>query len=247
MHPGDPEAVTGDADVAGQALVPGREQRLERAARTDGDLPLVGLDEVVELDQVDVVDAHPLERPLEFGPRPVTRALARLGREEDLVAVVGEPRLQPILGRAVSRGRVDVVDAPLVRRGRGSRRPVPGSCRRAQRRRRSPGSSDVRWFRSRPGEASCRSCSMCSASAADADPTGPVRQTDPHDRRRRRPAQRLRQPGLPRPRRRHPDRAGADGLDRPQPAGLGGVAGAGRAGSSRRRRASSTRSRTRSA
>ena len=87
VHAGDPEAVTRDADVAGQALVPGREQRLECAARTDGDLPLVRLDEVVELDQVDVVDAHPLEGPFEFGPRPVTRALARLGREEDLVAM----------------------------------------------------------------------------------------------------------------------------------------------------------------
>ena len=44
-----------------------------------------------------------------------------------------------------------------------------------------------------------------------------------------------------------PDRAGADGLDRPQPAGVGGLPTPGRAGSSRRRRASSTPSRTRSA
>ncbi len=72
MHPGDADAVPRDTDVAGKALVPCREQRLERAARTGGDLPLVGFDEVVELDQVDMVDAHPLERPLEFGPRPVS-------------------------------------------------------------------------------------------------------------------------------------------------------------------------------
>ena len=64
VHPGDPEAVTRDADVAGQALVPGREQRLERTARTGGDLPLVGLDEVarftLQSTQPETLDGEPL-------------------------------------------------------------------------------------------------------------------------------------------------------------------------------------------
>ena len=55
------------------------------------------------------------------------------------------------------------------------------------------------------------------------------------------------QPGHRAARRRHPDRAGADGVDRPVAAGVGGVERRRRSASSRRRRASSTSSATRSA
>ena len=46
---------------AHESFVARREQRLERAAGRHGRLPLVGLDEVVQLDQVDVIDIHPLQ------------------------------------------------------------------------------------------------------------------------------------------------------------------------------------------
>ena len=79
--------------------------------RAVGDLPFVLLDEVVQLDEVDVIDAHPLERTLERGAGGVALPVAGLGGEEDLVAVVGEPRLEAVLGLAVRRRGVDVVDA----------------------------------------------------------------------------------------------------------------------------------------
>ena len=72
---------------------------------------LVGLDEVVQLDEVDLVDAEPLERALQLAPGAVAVALAGLRRQEELVAVVGEERRQAQLRLAVRRGRVDVVDA----------------------------------------------------------------------------------------------------------------------------------------
>ena len=59
----------------------------------------------------------PLERPFELGAGRVAAPLAGLGGEEDLVAVVGQPRLQAVLRRAVGRRGVDVVDAPRVDRG----------------------------------------------------------------------------------------------------------------------------------
>ena len=65
----------------------------------------------MELDQVDLVDTHPLERAFELCPGRVALALAGLGRQIKAVAVFGEERLEPILGRAVSGSRVDVVDA----------------------------------------------------------------------------------------------------------------------------------------
>ena len=103
--------MAGDADEPGQALVAGAGERLDRPTGTVGDLPFVLLDEVVQLDQVDVVDAHPLERALERGAGGVALPVAGLGGEEDLVAVVGEPRLEADLGLAVRRRGVDVVDA----------------------------------------------------------------------------------------------------------------------------------------
>ena len=110
---GDPHPVAGHADEAHEALVAGPRQRLDGATRTVGDLPLVLLDEVVQLDQVDVVDVHALQRAFELGPRRVTATLAGLGGEEDVARWVGEPRPQAVLRGAVAGGGVDVVDAEL--------------------------------------------------------------------------------------------------------------------------------------
>ena len=123
VHLGDAQTMAGDADVAHEPLVASAGERLDGAARAVGDVPLVGLDEVVQLDRVDVVNAHPLQRPLELGAGCVTTPFAGLGGEEHLVAVLAQPALQPILGCAVRRGRVDVVDAPAgdgVERGVGA-------------------------------------------------------------------------------------------------------------------------------
>jgi hypothetical protein len=67
----------------------------------------------VELDQVDVVDGHPLERRLQLGTCCITRAFAGLRGQEHLVAVLAEPPSQTVFRRAVRRCGVDVVDAPV--------------------------------------------------------------------------------------------------------------------------------------
>ena len=103
--------MSGDADEAHEPLVARRGQRLDRAAGTERDVPLVGLDEVVQLDQIDLVDAHPVERSFELGPCGVALAFAGLGGEEHVAAVVGEPWPEPHLGFAVAGRGVDVVDA----------------------------------------------------------------------------------------------------------------------------------------
>jgi hypothetical protein len=77
------------------------------------DVPLVGFDEVVQLDEVDVVDAHPGQRALEAGPRTVAVARVRLGGQEELAGMLREPRREPQLRVAVHRCGVDVVDAVL--------------------------------------------------------------------------------------------------------------------------------------
>ena len=104
-------AVAGDADEAGQPLVPGPHQRLDRAAGPVGHVPLVGLDQVVQLDHVDRVDLQPLEGALELGAGVVATALTGLRGEEEAGPVLGHPRADPQLRVAVPGRRVDVVDA----------------------------------------------------------------------------------------------------------------------------------------
>ena len=111
MHLGDPQPMAGDADEAHEPLVACRGEGGDRTARTERDVPLVGLDEVVQLDQVDLVDVHPGERPLELGTGVGALAFAGLRGEEHLTPVVGEPRPQPNLGFAVPGRGIDVVDA----------------------------------------------------------------------------------------------------------------------------------------
>ena len=59
---GDVHAVAGHADRPDQALVEGPHRALQRAARVVRGLPLDLVDQVVQLDQVDVVDAQALQR-----------------------------------------------------------------------------------------------------------------------------------------------------------------------------------------
>jgi hypothetical protein len=86
--------VPGDPDGAHEAIVAGPPQRLHRTAGCEGHLPLLRLDEVVELDQVDPVHAEARQRPLEAGPGALAGAVGGLGGEEEGARVGGQPRGQ---------------------------------------------------------------------------------------------------------------------------------------------------------
>ena len=116
MHPGDGESVARDADEAHEAFVARLDRGLERAALAERLLPLAHVDEVVQLDQVDRVDAQPVERAVDLLAGSGAVALAGLRREEEAVAVPREPGGEPQLGVAVGGGGVDVVDAMLEQR-----------------------------------------------------------------------------------------------------------------------------------
>jgi hypothetical protein len=103
--------------------------------------------EVVELDQVDAGDPHPLERAVDRLPCAGRGALAGLRREEEAVAVLGEPGAKLVLGVAVARSSVDVVDPVLEqeREGRlrlGRRRTGEGDGAEHDSRARMPGASE---------------------------------------------------------------------------------------------------------
>ncbi len=113
MHARDGSTVAGDADEPNETLVARLEHGLERAAFTKRLLPFDDVDEVVQLDQVDPIDTHALERASNLRPCALVIASPGLRREKEAVAMLGEPGLQAILRLAVRGGDVDVVDALL--------------------------------------------------------------------------------------------------------------------------------------
>ncbi len=66
--------------------------------------------EGVQLDQVDIVDAQPLERAMEVLTRLGRRPAACLRREEKLLPMARHLRADAELGVAIPCGGVDVVD-----------------------------------------------------------------------------------------------------------------------------------------
>ncbi len=111
VHGGDGPPVAGDADEARQALRARLDRCLERAPRSHGLVPVVRMAERVELDQVDVIDAQPVERAVNVLAGLRSRARAGFRREEEILPVTRHPGTDAELGVPVPRGGVDVVDA----------------------------------------------------------------------------------------------------------------------------------------
>ena len=104
---GDPD----DPDEAHQAFVARLRQCRHRAAAGHGCAPARLVGQVVELDEIHLVDAEPLEGLLELGAGGRSLALAGLRRQEHVFAMALEPRGQAQLRVAVAGGGIDVVDA----------------------------------------------------------------------------------------------------------------------------------------
>lgn len=113
VHGGDGGAVAGDADIADEALVAGFEGGLEGAAGAHGGFPFEGVDEVVELEEVYLVDLKAFEGGVDLVFGFLVGAEAGFGGEEEVLAVVGHPGGEAEFGLAVAGGGVDVVDAVL--------------------------------------------------------------------------------------------------------------------------------------
>src|SRR5579862_3742708 len=111
MHRGDLRAVTGDADKPHQPLRSRFDQRLERAACSQSRRPFILGDQVVHLDQIDLIDAQPLERSMETVASALIAAVAGFGREKKSLAMLAHPRTDPQFRFAVRRRRIDMIDA----------------------------------------------------------------------------------------------------------------------------------------
>ena len=88
VHLGDGEAVPGDADEPDEPFLPRLDGGAQRSVVAQRQVPLSRVDEAMELEEVDAVDAQPLERAPDLLARRSVGALAGLRREEEPVAVL---------------------------------------------------------------------------------------------------------------------------------------------------------------
>jgi hypothetical protein len=105
--------VSRDADEPDESFLPRLDSRLERSSSSQSGFPLDHVDEVVQLDQVEVVDAEALQRALDLLLRAGVVPPSGLRREEEATRLSLQPRGYSQLRVAVGGGRVDVVDAVL--------------------------------------------------------------------------------------------------------------------------------------
>src|SRR3982751_321207 len=113
MHLRNRQPVTGDADEADETLVARLQRGVERSAFPQRELPLDHVDQVVQLEQIDAIDAEPVERPADLLARARVVALSGLRREEETFAMTAQPGRDPELRVTVRGGGIDVVDAVL--------------------------------------------------------------------------------------------------------------------------------------
>ena len=113
MHPRHRQAVAGDPDEADETFVTCLDGRFERTAFAQRSFPLDHVDEVVELEQVDVIDAEPVERAANLLARACAVSLPGLRRDEEPVAVLVQPWRESQLRVAVPRSGVDVIHVVL--------------------------------------------------------------------------------------------------------------------------------------
>src|SRR5208282_36482 len=116
VHCGHFRTVTGHSDESHQPLSPRLDDRLERATRAQRGAPFSFIDEVMQLDQVDMIDTQPLERSMKTRAGAIVGAIAGLGGEEEVLAMLPHPGADSQLRLAVCGGRVDMVDAIFEQR-----------------------------------------------------------------------------------------------------------------------------------
>ena len=110
VHLGDGQSVAGDADEPCEAFLSSLTRSSKGTVLAERQLPFGGVDEAVKLNEIDMIDGHPVERAADLLTCRCIRPLACLGRQEEVVTVVTEPGSKPELGLAVARCGVDVID-----------------------------------------------------------------------------------------------------------------------------------------
>ena len=102
--------MAGHSDESHKSFVTRCGQRFDGAARGKGFIPFLWLHQVVELDEVDAIDAEAGQRLFELASGRSTTALTGFGGQKYFVAMRFQPRGKAQLGVAVSRCRIDVIE-----------------------------------------------------------------------------------------------------------------------------------------
>ena len=78
---------------------------------THGRLPIVFVGKVMQLDHIDLLDLHTLERGVQLRLGLSRRAVTRLGGQKYFTAMLGQPRCQTQFGLSITGRNVYMVNA----------------------------------------------------------------------------------------------------------------------------------------
>src|SRR5439155_7252210 len=120
MHRRHRHTVTGHSDEPHQPLASRFNCRLQRAARAHRFAPLILVDNVMQLPEIDGIDLQALKRALQFGPCRFVAPLSGLGGQEELVAVTLHPDADVVFRFAVAGSHINVVDPVLQQKLQGT-------------------------------------------------------------------------------------------------------------------------------
>src|SRR5262249_42069269 len=111
MHGGNGPAMPGDPDEPHETLLPCFDRRVQRPAWSHRQVPVIGVKQGVQLNQIDRIDLQAFERAMNLVTRVLVEALPGLGGEEEMPAMPRHPWANTQFSVPIAGRDVDMIDA----------------------------------------------------------------------------------------------------------------------------------------
>src|SRR4030095_2996534 len=110
MHGGNGPAMSGDPNEAHEALLPRFDRCFQRPAWPHCQVPVVWVEQCVQLNQVNGIDTQAVERPMDLITGVLVESLPGLRSEEEILAVTRHPGSDAQFSVPIARRDVDMID-----------------------------------------------------------------------------------------------------------------------------------------
>src|SRR5262249_53610872 len=111
MHGRNGPAMPRDPYEAHEPLLPCFNRRFQRPAWPHRQVPVIGVKQGMQLNQVNCIDPQAFERAMNPVTRVLVEALAGLGSEEEILAMLCHPWANAQFGVPIAGRNVDMIDA----------------------------------------------------------------------------------------------------------------------------------------
>src|SRR5215471_2274669 len=111
MHGRNGPAMPRDPYEAHETLLPCFNRRFQRPAWPHRQVPVIGVKQGVQLNQVNCIDSQAFERAMDLVTRVLVEALAGLGGEEEILAMPRHPWADTQFSISIAGRDVNMIDA----------------------------------------------------------------------------------------------------------------------------------------